>query len=647
MKKTTLALTSLTIVLCYILFSSYSGGVANSGGGDRTGSPISSGSCGNCHSGGSFGASISLTVKDTGNNTVTSYIGGQTYFLEYTVSSTSGSPQYGFQSVALTSTNANAGDMDSVLTSNTRISTFSSRDYAENDGKSTTGFFRVRWIAPAANTGNVSIYYIGNAINNNSGTSGDQSTASQSMTLSEQLVFSGSASVINHVSCNGQSDGKAVVNVANGSPNYSYNWSNGATTSGTNSTSDTVSNLSAGVYTVTVTDGTNAIDTATVMITEPAILSVQTTAQNVSCHGGSNGSILSTVTGGTAPYTYLWSNTSTLASPTNLTAGTYSVTVTDANNCTQTSSATITQPSALTISATVQNLVCSTLHNGAISVSAMGGIPGYTYSWSNGGTSSSIQNLSSGTYTVTLTDMNGCTKDSSFTINSQFSTIQVDLQNSYTGCDSVSISPSGQFTSYLWSNGSNQSQITVYQTGKINLNVIDSNGCSSGDSTTVTINKTPVFSLGNDTTLCDTSYNNFVLSGIDSAGYTYLWSTNETTSSIKPHSPGIHWLEITNNGCTYRDSILLGIKNCSNGIFEAGSQTGFTIYPNPVKDELFIESSNEMDQIFILSIDGRLIHSEKISGQKKIIQLSDFNKGIYHLRIKQKEKIFSHKFVIL
>lgn len=160
----------------------YSGGPGTGGLGDRTGSPVSSATCTQCHSGGSFGASVSVQVL-SGATPVTSYTGGNTYTVIYTV--TGSASGYGFQGGALTSTNA-AGGAFSAPSANAQLVTISGRPYFEHDnGASATGVFQATWTAPTAFTGNVTFYGIGLAVNGNGGTSGDQVTTPISMTLTE------------------------------------------------------------------------------------------------------------------------------------------------------------------------------------------------------------------------------------------------------------------------------------------------------------------------------------------------------------------------------------------------------------------------------------------------------------------------------
>jgi hypothetical protein len=123
-----------------------------------------------------------------------------------------------------------------------------------------------------------------------------------------------------------------------------------------------------------------------------------------------------TASGGTSPIGYSWSNGFTGQDPSGLAAGTYTVTVTDANNCTATTSATITQPTAIALSVTPANSTCGSA-NGSINLTVSGGTPSYTYAWSNSSTIQDPTGLMAGTYTVTVTDANGCTKTTSATVN--------------------------------------------------------------------------------------------------------------------------------------------------------------------------------------------------------------------------------------
>src|SRR5690606_26770758 len=153
--------------------------------------------------------------------------------------------------------------------------------------------------------------------------------ATSPVTITQPNILTGTISTQN-VSCFGLDNGSATVNAAGGTMPYTYSWNTTPT-----QTTATAGNLAAGSYSITVTDTNGCTSIASANITAPAALNTSLSANNVSCHGGNNGSATVSVTGGTLPYLYSW-NTSpviTTATPSGLTAGTYTVTVTDNNGC--------------------------------------------------------------------------------------------------------------------------------------------------------------------------------------------------------------------------------------------------------------------------------------------------------------------------
>ncbi len=215
--------------------------------------------------------------------------------------------------------------------------------------------------------------------------------------------------------CNGNTTGAISVNTANGTGPFSYMVSP-TNISGVSSVSAfTIPNLAVGTYSITVTDANGCTSSGSATISEPpALLSTVLELNNVDCFGGNSGYIHIGTVGGTQPYTYSWSNGAMDEFPIYLTAGIYTSTVTDANGCTYQLSTTITEPQAIT--------VMITQSGNALSTSVSGGTGPYTYGWNTGETTSGIVCQTPGVYSVTVTDVNGCSEMQSFT----FSTSGID-----------------------------------------------------------------------------------------------------------------------------------------------------------------------------------------------------------------------------
>lgn len=208
------------------------------------------------------------------------------------------------------------------------------------------------------------------------------------------------------VQCFGDNNGSISVTAQGGTPPLTYLWSDPAA-----QTNPTAQNLPAGTYTVTITDDNGCNISSTSQVTEPLDLQVSTSHTNVSCLNGSNGTASAQATGGVGSYTYNWGASGTAQSISNLSAGTYVVTVTDANLCTATASASLSQPvSAVSVMATQTRFACFGAVDGEASVSASGsnGAP-FNFEWSNGQTGGGASGLATGLYTVTATDSRGCT----------------------------------------------------------------------------------------------------------------------------------------------------------------------------------------------------------------------------------------------
>src|SRR5690606_25433833 len=252
--------------------------------------------------------------------------------------------------------------------------------------------------------------------------------------------------------CFGGTTAMASAVVSNGAAPISYLWSTGDTT-------PTIMGLAAGSYTVTVTDGLSRTATATATITEPDALASNAVVTDITCNGAGNGDISIAPSGGTLPYSYLWSTGDTGTTLSNLAAGTYSITITDVNNCSTTETFTITDPAVLVASNGSQTNVSTYGGNdGSATVSVTGGTQPYTYLWSNGATTATASNLVAGTYTVTVTDTNGCTANTSFVIDQPIplmiqsvSQVNVSCNGGNDGSAAVVVIGGNAPYTYLWS----------------------------------------------------------------------------------------------------------------------------------------------------------------------------------------------------
>jgi gliding motility-associated-like protein len=321
-------------------------------------------------------------------------------------------------------------------------------------------------------------------------------TQQQTATITQPQPLLASISQINNVTCNGNANGSLTATASGGNGGFSYQW----TPSGGNQLS--ASNLGPGNYTFTVTDSKNCTATASATITQPAPLQIQQTQlQNVTCNGLANGSIQTSVSGGTPAYQYQWNGQ---GSPNpglqNLAPGTYNLQVSDANGCQAIFNATITQPTPLLLPpAIVSDVLCNGDASGKITVQPSGGTPAYTFNWSPGGNAGAeLSGITSGTYQLTLTDANGCGQTQQITVN-QPAPIQLQTNQDkdsicageivvFTGSASGGTAP---FQSNWNGNNGTQWQGSPAQSGVWNFGVTDANGCTAQQSRSIRVGGLP------------------------------------------------------------------------------------------------------------------------------------------------------------
>jgi uncharacterized repeat protein (TIGR01451 family) len=341
------------------------------------------------------------------------------------------------------------------------------------------------------------LYYIAVVVGDNDGNGnvnlGDQCTVYSSANQITFLNLPNISGAITNVTCAGQNNGSITLTVSNGQQPYVYTWSDGQNNA-------SALNLSPNTYTVTVTDNNGCKNTQEFDITLLNPILISGTVTPVACFGGNTGSIELDVTGGTPPYEYQWSNTNTTNALNNLTAGLYTITLTDANGCTAFQTFSVSQPPVIQVFA--QPLPSCAGANGLIELTVQGGVSPFTYDWSDDGPEdpdNDSKNLIApvGAYTVTVTDTKNCTLTASATILGSpainiSTSVTPDNCGSNSGFIDATVTGGTPPYVYLWSNGTTTQDINSLQGGVYCLTVEDAVGCSFTVCVTVETN-CPVF----------------------------------------------------------------------------------------------------------------------------------------------------------
>ncbi len=376
----------------------------------------------------------------------------------------------------------------------------------------------------------------------------------------------------------GSSNGTATVSVVGCGSMYSYLWSNGQTTA-------TATGLSAGNYTVTVTNPSGRIAASVVSVSNSTAPAVSVSSTNVSC-GNTDGSANVSASGGQSPYTYLWNNGATTATINNLAVGNYLVSVTDANNCLATASVMVNSSSNLTVTVSATDANCGS-SNGTATANVVGGLTPYTYLWSNSATTPAITGLAAATYTVTVTDATSCSIPVSITVNSN---------------SGISISTS----------------------------VVDASAVG----------------------VCDGSATVSASGG--NSPYTFLWSdaNAQTTATATGLCAANYSVTVTDaSGCTSTSSAIVLEPTAISSV--KTSEQGFRVYPNPASSTVniyFSLNSNEKKAKFsIYNVLGKEIYQSQISNLKSqiLIDVSSFESGIYFCRFNNSEGVFTKKLTVV
>ncbi len=389
-------------------------------------------------------------------------------------------------------------------------------------------------------------------------------TATASASITQPNALSVSTSIITNTSCIGASIGSGSVSASGGTTPYTYSWSNGASAA-------TISGLSAGRYAIRVSDNNGCSTTGFLSI---GLTATALVVDNVSCYGGSNGEAKATSNAGSSPYTYSWNpNNNTTYLATGLSAGTYSVAVTDRNGCTSSASVILTQPAPIRDSIANITYPNCILPTGSATIGVKGGTSPYIYIWTpNVSTTATATGLSVRSYALQVKDAHGCYNTLTISITEppalrdsvvRTSTVNVACGLSNSGSATLGVKYGTSPYTYSWApNTSSSAAATGLSVGTYTVTVRDAHSCSATAS--VIISQSPGLSL---TTIvannisCNGGANGqakvTVSGGV--SPYTYSWSPSNSTTYLSTglSAGSYHVTVIDKNGCTNSSVITL------------------------------------------------------------------------------------------
>ncbi len=418
---------------------------------------------------------------------------------------------------------------------------------------------------------------------------GCDSVITTNLVVSPQIIITPSIS-----NDNGSGIGIIDISVSGGSSPYSYSWSNGSITEG-------LINLTSGSYSVEVTDSIGCTANETVNIINSCSMNLTINSIGTSC-GQNDGATSVSLTGGTPPYNYEWSNGATTSLIATLDAGLYYVTVTDDNGCIEYGTATVNDSPGATISIATTPTSCFGGADGAIDAAISGGTTPYTFAWSNGEATEDITGLVAGQYQLQVTDADGCITNDNITITAATALeITTTVTNSSCGGNtdgaitSTVTGGTGAYT-YFWSTTATTADINGLVAGVYMLTVTDANGCM--DSTSVSVNEEngPVVHLDSVVSASCGGLGSAYVSAYGNAPFTYAWSNSEVTQDLIDVIPGTYQLEVTAaGGCVSNLSVVIGndmpvVQDICIVTVDSATNTNTVVWEKPITTA--IESFN-------------------------------------------------------
>ncbi|MGB0423860.1 MAG: PKD domain-containing protein, partial [Flavobacteriales bacterium] len=354
----------------------------------------------------------------------------------------------------------------------------------------------------------------------------------------------------NNPQCASQANGSIDAEVSGGQAPYTFSWNNGGENQNLN-------NVGAGSYTLTVNDLNGCTSQSSVNVISPSELDLGLEVLDISC-GNTTGSASINPTGGTAPYTIVWSTGSSQYGIEDLSAGNYSISVFDANSCSTSQNFSISEGNSLNLIESINHISCEGNNDGAISVNVLGGSGDYDISWSNGQSDNNISNLAAGDYTINVIDSEGCSGEETYTIEEnedlQISVFKTDISCHGMNDGSAQATISGGVSPYIieWSNGDETAQSVGLSQGEYEIQVSDQNGCSSSETVTIV--------EPSELTLSTVVLNNETCEGSDgsaavnimggTADYQILWSNGSVDNNAQNLGAGQYSVTVSDaSGC--------------------------------------------------------------------------------------------------
>ena len=492
--------------------------------------------------------------------------------------------------------------------------------------------------------------------------------------LTEPLKLEVEVVQLSIISCNGNKDGELKAEVKGGVAPYTYKWYKEGVSSMLSSTPE-LNELERGVYYVEIVDvNSNTVRSNSFKINQPETLELILSTEYQFCGLGNDWSITTTVTGGTAPYSYLWNTGSNKELIKEVVSGNYNVIVIDANGCRIVKNITLTPPPTLNITSEILTKpTCFKGDDGVISIDVSGGTPPYNYKWNNGKTSKDINGLEAGDYEVLITDSKGCKTSKAYVITDP-EKIRLDLGDDITLCKDQTYILNGTIengVSYSWtsSNGftSNDFEIEVVEEGTYKVTATDNKGCVVEDEIVIKRSKKVISSNFVVSTQVFVDEYFVAVNVSDPVPEEVNWLL-PTESVIKETNNGFAELKFEEEG-EYEISLLTKKGDCealktkkiivvkreveieeNNNI--STMIKSLIVYPNPSSGKFFVDielkEENQVNIKILEMLSGSTINSKRMNGNDKYKVDYNLNliPGVYFILIETKGQRIIQKIII-